>query len=71
MVSCPDCGGRTRVLRTTGSRPARQCADCQLWFSTREKTVGRVRARADWPPWMQELMTKEEFAELAARSWPG
>lgn len=41
-VTCPECGGKTTVYRTTGSRRNRKCLTCGYRYVTRELLQSQI-----------------------------
>ena len=45
-MNCPDCGGASRVLETTGTRRRRECLNCRGRWTTEEVTQERAKKLA-------------------------
>lgn len=41
-VTCPECGGKTTVYRTTGNRRNRKCLRCGYRYVTRELLQSQI-----------------------------
>jgi transcriptional regulator NrdR family protein len=60
LMNCPDCGGASRVLETTGTRRRRECLKCRSRWTTEEVTQERAK----------KLAIAEKYAEIFKRNAP-